>query len=147
MVISHKLLVAFLFLILGIFLQLLVGETSGIWLNFTLAVLITAAFFLNFLELLVLILFAIFVLNWQPAFSLEVVFYVVLPFLALWLHKFFPFKPWLGNLAAIFLAILVFYLAVGPHFLIIMPAAFLWDVAGGLALGAIFFKAAGPAST
>ena len=136
---SYKLLIAFIFLIIGMFLQLLLGETGGIWINFTLAALVTAAFFLNFLELLILILISIFVLNWQPAFSLEIALYIILPLVVFVLHKFLPFKPWLGISAAIILSTLIFYLVIGPRFLVATPAVFLWDLVGGLTLGAAFF--------
>ncbi len=136
-----KLLVAVIFLILGIFLQLLVGGASGVWLNFSLAALVTAALFLNFLELLLLCLIAIFILNWQPAFSLEIALYIVLPFLVFALRKFFPVKAWTWGPVVIFLSFLIFYLAAGPRFLVAAPAIFLWDIIGGLAFGGIFFKA------
>lgn len=138
---SLKFLPAFIFLILGIFLQLFLGGVSGVWINFVLAALVVAAFSVNFLELLVLILSAIFVLNWQPAFSLEMALYALLPAFILWLRKFFPLKPWIGIPIAIFLCLLTFYLIIGARFIIAVPAVFLWDLVGGLAFGATFFKA------
>ena len=139
-----KFLTAVIALILAIVLQLFLGEVLGVWTNIVLASLVTAAFFLNFLELLFLILLAVFVLNWQPAPSLEMALYAALPISTLLMHKFFPFKSWLGNLVAIFLALLIFYLAVGPRFLITSPVVFLWDLAIGLVLGSIFFKISNP---
>ncbi len=137
---SFKLLIAFIFLILGIFLQLFIGGTGGIWLNFTLAALVTAAFLLNFLELLLLCLVAVFILNWQPAFSLEIVLYTALPLVFFSFRKLFSFKLWLAAPAAIFLSFLIFYLAIGPRFLVAAPTVFLLDLVVGLAFGAIFFK-------
>lgn len=135
-----KFLTAVIVLVLAVVLQLFLGEVLGVWTNIVLASLVTAAFLLNFLELLFLILFAIFVLNWQPAPSLEMALYAALPILTLLLRKFFPFKSWLGNLIAISSALLIFYLAVSPRFLITSPIVFLLDLASGLVLGSIFFK-------
>ena len=135
-----KFLTAFIFLVIGIILQLSIGGAINVWFNFSLAALIVATFFLNFLELLVLILLAVFILNWQPAFSLEMALYVVLPLLVLWLRKFLPLKSWLGNLLAIFVCFLFFYLVIDARFLLVAPAVFLRDIAGGLVFGAIFFK-------
>lgn len=140
---SYKLLAAFLFLILAIFLQLLIGGISGIWINFALVALVVAAFFLNFLELLPLCLAAVLVLNWQPAPSLEMALYVILPLAVFALRKHFPFKPWLGIPAAIILSDLIFYLIIGPRFLLAAPAIFFWDLAGELVCGGIFFKVYG----
>jgi hypothetical protein len=119
---------------------LFAGEVFGVWVNIVLALLVTAAFFLNFLELLFLILLAVFVFNWQPAPSPEMAIYAILPILVYWLHRFLPVKPWLGNLSAIFLSIFILYVVVGADFLIAAPIVFLADAFGSMVFGAIFFR-------
>ena len=46
--------------------------SAGVFVNFILATLIVFAFFFDIWELLVFVLFAIFVVNWQPGLSVDI---------------------------------------------------------------------------
>lgn len=108
---------SFLILTLALFLQFYFGDSTGIWINFALAALITATFFLDFLEIVLLTLFAVLVLNWQPALSLELAVFSLVPIAVFAFGKRMPFLPWLGNLAMIFLGLCLFYLFTDFRFI------------------------------
>lgn len=132
--------VAILVLAFGVTLQLFAGNTFGIWINFALAALITAAFFVSFLELVVLILFSVFMLNWQPGFSFELLVFSLLPLAVYFAHKLLPFKPWLGSLVAVITCLICFYLLVSPWSLIEAPNILFIDIVFVLMFSAASFK-------
>ncbi|GEM_PF-918233 len=140
---NYKFSISFLFVLLALFLQVLLGDASGAWINFTLATLIASVFFVDFVELLVLVLFSVFILNWQPALSWEMLFFACLPFavFSLCRSRTFPFRPWLVNLIAIFSGIIIVYFIFGIRLFTTQPYAVLWDMAGSLTFGAAVFSA------
>jgi len=139
---SLKFLTAFLFLALALFLQSFFGAVSGIWIDFALAALVASAFSIGFLELLILVLCSLFVLNFQPALSPELLVFAALPFAAWFLHraKLLPFEPPLVNAIALALALAVFYAIFGAHLVLAAPQLFLFDLAGSLAAGIVIFR-------
>lgn len=136
---SSRFFTAFLFLLLALALELFLENTFGPWINFALAALIASAFCLSFTELLFLILFSVFVLNWQPAFSLDMLVFAVLPILIFVLKKLIPFKAWLGNLIMLGVGALGLYLILGPYFLLKEFNIFLLDLFGVLMFGELTF--------
>ncbi len=137
---TYKFFIAFLFVAFAIIVQVGLGSVSGVWIDVVLAALITAAFFVDLSELILLISLSVFILNWQPAFSLEMLFLAVLPIAAFFFHKRIPFKPWLANVVVVFLGILILYLLLGLGLLFRDPAFFLWDTAGSLLAGIFVFQ-------
>ena len=69
----------FLIVAIAVVFQLKFGGVIGYGYDFALAALIGAAFFVSFLELLVLALFTIFLINWQPGMSIEMLSILILP--------------------------------------------------------------------
>jgi hypothetical protein len=136
----YRFFIALFFVALGTFLQIMVGSASGMWFNFALATLISAVFFMSIIELLSLVVSALFVLNWQPAFSFELLVFSALPFVVFSAYKFFPFKPWLMNVIAILLSIPIFYFVFDVRFVVDAPVILLWDIVASTMFGAITFK-------
>ena len=138
---SYKFIVALLAVALGAFLQIAVGNASGIWINFALAALIAAAFFVGVVELVALILLSIFVLSWQPIFSFEFLVFSLLPFVVFFVHKRLPFEPWLMSGISILVGVSVLSLVFGGSLLWNEPGIFLWDIAASVGFGAVVFWA------
>ncbi|OGY99466.1 MAG: hypothetical protein A2945_01250 [Candidatus Liptonbacteria bacterium RIFCSPLOWO2_01_FULL_52_25] len=138
---SYKFIVALLAVALGAFLQVVVGNALGIWVNFALAALITTSFFVGVVELVALILLSIFVLSWQPAPSFEILVFGALPFVVFFIHKRFPFEPWLMSGISILVGVLALSLVFGGSLLWNEPSIFLWDIAASVGFGAVVFWA------
>ncbi len=137
---THRFFIVLLLVILGTFLQVMVGSASGIWINFALTALITAAFFINSIELVSLVLLSIFILDWQPLFSFEILVFGLLPCVVFFMHKFFPLKPWLMNFISICAGLLIFDLMFGARLFFTEPHVLLWDVALSLIFGGVAFR-------
>ena len=125
---------------LGISLQVLIGNAVGTWLNFALAALIAGAFVVIVLELATLVLFSVFAMSWQPAFSFEWLVFSLLPFVVLFVYKWFPFEPWLTNGAMTLMAIVGFNVVFGGWFFVAQPSVFAWDVAISTVFAALMFR-------
>jgi len=135
-----KFLEALILLSMAVFLQLTLGEVSGVWINFPFAALIALSFFLGFWELVITVLIAVFLLNWQPSVSLEMVILAAFPLLSLWLHKLLPWQIWLSTLVAIFVGFLILYLSIGAVLIVKQANLFLIDLFGGLVYGILVSK-------
>lgn len=109
----------------------------GVFINFALAALIAFAFLFDVFELIFLILIVLLMMNWQPAPSVELALFVGLPLVAYFFHKFSTWEAWLGNLSGIGLAVIIFYLALGPR--LIVSGAFLLDLFTCLVFGGAVF--------
>lgn len=108
--------------------------------DFVLTALVAFAFYFGFWELAALSTLSAFVLNWQPAFGLEIALIVLLPLAAFFVKRFLPWRNGINNLAAASAAILVFYGAtnyssLAGHALLFAAAAF-----GALCFGAFVFQ-------
>lgn len=134
---------AILVLLAGIVLQLILGEYFGVWINFTFAALVAAVFFLDFPGLLVAALAAIALLNWQPAFSWEIVVLGGLPLLFFLFKDRFSWQAWLVNMLFVFAGIVFFYLAFGISLIFMAPPIFLLDLFGSIIFGFIVFSVLG----
>jgi hypothetical protein len=109
--------------------------SAGVFINLILATLIAFAFFFDFFEMSVFVLFSLFVVNWQPAFSIDMALFVVIPFAAFIFHKFFAWSAWAGIPAMIVGGFLLLYLVVAPHMIVTNFAAFVLDMIGSLLFG------------
>src|ERR1700677_764893 len=121
-------------LVLVLFLQIFL-ISSGISLNLVLAVLIAFAFVFDFWELLVFVLFSVFVFNWEPALSIMLFVFALIPLAAFVFRKFARSKRWIGSIAAIFVGFLIFYIAAAPGQFFAHIALFFMDIAVGLVAG------------
>lgn len=140
----YRLFVYFLILASAFLLQVRLDAVWGMKINFVLAALITISFHADFMETLIFILFGIFLLNWQPAWSLEMAVFAALPLIFFFVKNIFPWKNWLSAPLAITLGAFSVYLLFGMNLFIAQPAIFLADLAGELVFGllalAIFNK-------
>lgn len=114
---------------------------GGIFLDLLFAVLIVFAFFMDFWEMAFFILLGIFLLNWMPAPSLELVLFALIPLAFFFFRSALRLERWVVALSAIALGSVVFYLVIAPRLFIVQPGAFLEDLCGGLIAGALAFWA------
>lgn len=134
-----RILKAFLLLVVALILQFFFGEATGVWISFVLAALITLSFFVSFVELALLVLLAVLVLNWQPAVSLEIVVFALLPIAAFLLRGSLPWQPWLTSSFFIFLGLFALYVVFGLKTLIVNPNTFSVDILASLLFGVLVF--------
>jgi hypothetical protein len=132
---------AILFLLLAFGLQFFFAST-GIFINFILAVLVAFAFCFDFWELIIFILAAVFVINWQPALSWEIVLFALLP-LAAYTARYLwrTWSAWIANLGATALAIIILYAAISPQMITGDWHGLALDLFGSLVFGQITFLA------
>lgn len=135
-----RLAIAILILILATGLQSLLAG-GGLFFNLIFITLIVFAFFFDFWEMALFLLFGVFVINWQPTISLEIFLFVLIPLSIFVLHTIFTSERWIAIPVAIVLGLLLFYLVAAPQFLFSNPVAFLEDVCGSLVWGAAVFLA------
>jgi hypothetical protein len=135
-----RLAIAILILILASALQFWLAG-GGIFFNLLFATLIVFAFFFDFWEIAAFVLFGVFVTNWQPAISLELFLFALIPLVIFALHNTFKSERWIAIPVAIVLGLSLFYLAIAPRFLTGDFVAFLEDLFGSLIWGAAVFWA------
>jgi len=133
-----RFILALLFLTLAFVMQFWFSS-FGVSINLILATLITLAFLFDIWDVLFFILAAIFIVNWKPAFSLEIALVAALPLAAYFFNKHSTYEPWAANLASIFCGLLVLYLAVAPRFFLMDWKIFLIDLVSCLIFGSIVF--------
>ncbi len=115
--------------------------SAGLYFNITLAAVIAFAFSFNFLELLVLDLLAVFILNWQPAASVALIAFALIPLVAFAFRHVVHAEPWSGNLVAVAVGFLAWHLVSAPAQFFPDAAIALEDVAIGLVAGGLVFFA------
>ena len=93
---SPRSFVALLILFLACGFQFWLGS-AGVFMNLILAALIAFAFFFDWLELAVFVLFAVFVVNWQPSISPTLAVFAAIPFVAYAFRRLFAWAPWAGH--------------------------------------------------
>jgi hypothetical protein len=130
--------IAILILLLACALQFWFAS-AGTFINFILATLIVFAFFFDIWELLVFTLFAIFVVNWQPAPSADIFLFGILPIAAYAFHKVFAWTVWAAIPAALVCGFFLLYLAIAPSAILGNGGLFLVDLFGGLVFGGLVF--------
>ncbi|MBI4087486.1 MAG: hypothetical protein HY434_01505 [Candidatus Liptonbacteria bacterium] len=111
---TSRLLIAIAILLTALFLQIAFGDVLNIWTGLVLAALIAGVFFLSIPELICVILAAVLILNWQPAWSSEIFVFSVIPITAYFVKTIIPFQPFLSNLLLIGAAVVFFYALFDP---------------------------------
>ena len=111
----------------------------GVFINFILATLIVFAFFFDFWELLVFILFAVFVINWSPVMSVDIFVFAIIPIAAYAFHKVFAWTGWAAAPAAIVCGFILLYLAIAPAAFLASGNVFFVDLFGALIFGGLAF--------
>ena len=135
-----RFILACLFLALSFVLQFWFAS-FGIFINFIFAALIALAFLFDFWDVLFFVLVAVFVVNWQPALSSELIVFALIPFAAYLIHTYSNWEAWVANLACIVLGLLILYLASAPHLFLAESGAFFIDLFACLIFGGIVFSA------
>jgi len=113
--------------------------SAGVFINFILATLVVFAFYFDIWELLVFILFAVLVINWQPAMSVDIFVFSLIPIAAYAFHKVFAWTPWMAAPVAIVCGFFLLYLAIAPAAFLANSGSFLIDLLGGLIFGGMVF--------
>lgn len=135
---------ALLILFIACGIQFFLGS-AGIFINLILAALVAFAFFFEWLELAVFVLFAVFVVNWVPAVTPAILIFAAIPFAAYAFRRLFVWAPWAGIPVAIVCSFIVFYLAIAPRmFAVALPSVSL-DILGSLIFGECVLAALGRA--
>jgi hypothetical protein len=131
--------------ILGILILLLACAlqfwfaSANVFVNFILAALIVFAFFFDIWELVIYILFAVFVVNWQPGLSIDIIVFAIIPVAAYAFHKVFAWAAWAAAPVAIICGFVLLYLAVAPAAFLGNWELLLTDLFGGLVFGGLVF--------
>jgi hypothetical protein len=112
---------------------------SDVFVNFILAALIVFAFFFDIGELTVYILAAVFIVNWQPAPSVAIIVFALIPVGAFVFRKMLAITPWVAAFAALVAGFAVLYLAVAPFAFLAHWQLFSVDIFGGLVFGGTVF--------
>ncbi len=135
-----RFILACLFLALAFVMQFWFAS-FGVFINFIFAALIAFAFLFDFWDLLFFVLAAIFVINWQPAFSWELFIFAAVPFAAYILHNYTTWEAWVANLASIVLGLLILYISIAPRLFLANLSTFFVDLFACLIFGSIIFGA------
>ncbi len=131
--------------ILGILILLLACAlqfwfaSAGMFVNFILAALIVFAFFFDVWELVAFILAAVFIVNWQPGISPDIIVFALIPVAAFVFHKAFALAPWVAMPASIVAGFAVLYLALAPASFVPRIGLFGNDLLGSLVFAALVF--------
>jgi hypothetical protein len=129
-------------LFLALFAEIVLASV-GLHFSLALAVLIAFAFVIDFWELLILDLIAVFILNWQPAPSVALIAFALIPLLAFVFYKLTHWHGWTGVLVAIVVGFLIFYVAAAPGLFLHDLPGFLLDLIVGLLIGETVLAAMG----
>lgn len=131
--------------ILGILILLLACAlqfwfaSAGVFINFILATLIAFAFFFDIGELLVYVLFAVLVINWEPRVSIDIIVFGLIPIAAYAFHRVFSWSVWAAAPVAIVCGFILLYLAIAPTAFLADGRPLLEDLFGGLLFGSFTF--------
>ncbi len=133
-----KLLAGLVLLLIALALQFSLAA-ANVYFDFSFAALIAFALVFGFWELAFLVLVAVFIINWQPAVSAEILVFALFPFAVYFLRDAFRSQPWFENLVAIFLGFLTLAIAAAPAAFLASWRLFLPDLAAGLLFGTCVF--------
>ena len=132
-----KFLAGFIVLLIALILQFWFAW-AGVPIDFSFAALIAFAFIFDLSQLVVLILFAMFVLNWQAAASPEILVIAFFPAAAYFCRDLIHWEPWIQALGTIIFGFVVLSLAADYH--AFHPESILVDACGALLfVAAVFF--------
>lgn len=133
-----KLSAGLLILFVAFLLQFLFAS-AGIFVNLSFAALISFAFVFGFWELLLLVVISVFIVNWEPAASPEILVVAIFPVAAYLSRDIFRWAGWLQNAVAIAAGFFVLAFAASPGMFATHWQQFLVDVVSGELFGALVF--------
>lgn len=132
--------IAGLFILFIAFLLQFLFASAGVFVNLSFAALISLGFLFGFWEAALFVVIAVFITNWQPTVSPEILVYALFPIAAYLSRDLFHLRGWLQNGAAIAVGFVVLALAAsGPAALTAHWQPILMDIAVGELFGAIVF--------
>jgi hypothetical protein len=131
-----KLLLGFLTLLVCLSLQFWLVP-FGIRADLAFAALIALAFIFDFLELTAFALAAIFIINWQPGISSDIVAFALIPLVVHVIQRGVHADAWIGVMVAVVFGLLALYLSISPAMIISSFSSFFLDVILCLAVGQI----------
>lgn len=135
---NYRLIAGFLVVLLALLVQFSFGA-AGVTVDLVLAALVVLAFFFEWPQLAVFVLFAAFILNAEPWVSPAILLFSAIPFAAYAFRLFFTLTPWAGIPVAIFLGSVLFYSIMAPYmFMSALPLIAL-DIGGSLVFGELAF--------
>ena len=140
-----KFILALLLLIFACALQAWFASI-GVFIDLILATTIIFALFFDIWELLIFVLFSVLVINWQPAFSVEILLFGLIPLIVQGFYRFFGLIAWATAPFAIIFGFLFFYLGVAPTMFLVNIVPFSMDLFGGLIFGTLVYLALGRAN-
>ncbi|MEK7110277.1 MAG: hypothetical protein AAB867_00275 [Patescibacteria group bacterium] len=136
----EKFLVALVIVFFAIVFQMRLSGSGGVVIDVALAALVAVGAVLTVGETALLIMFAAWALNWEPALSWELGVFMTVAISARLLRPLLPWQPWFSNLLAVGAAALGFnFLAAWP-LPATNPVAFLTAWVGTLFVGAFIFQ-------
>lgn len=110
----------FLGVLLGLFVALTLefkaGQAFGYSIDAALVVLLVGTAFLGFWELIALVVLSIVLLNWQPAVSLELIVFALIPCAAFVAKSVLPWRSWLNSFVITLGGVAAFYFLLDPGF-------------------------------
>ncbi len=77
--------------------------------DFILVSLIVLALFLSFEEMILLVLAGVWLLNWQRSFSLEILYFLIIPMVVIAFRRLLPGKLGVTNFMLVLLGVMLFY--------------------------------------
>ena len=125
-----------LVLILAFFLQFWLG-VWGIYANFVFATLIVFVFLFDIGEFIFFVLLGVFLINWQPMASIDIIAFAIIPLIAFAARFWFHWDQWVGSVASVVIALLLLYFVISPKMIIQPFGSFIVD----LLLSIIFAEA------
>ncbi len=135
-----RFMLALLLLALALVLQFWLAS-FGIFLNLAVASLIAFAFLFDLWDLVVFILATIFVINWQPVFSIEIGLVAALPLAAYALKRYSTSQAWAAVPACVAIALVVLYGSIAPGLFLSAWKIFLTDLAACVIGSGVVFAA------
>lgn len=110
--------------IISVFAQVIFKSSIGWSPEFIMAALVTAVFYLNVLEMVLLSAFGIFMLNWQPVLGWEILLFFLMPFIIMAAKNIFPWNAIINSVFGTVLSITVFYGLVNWSAILSNPVIF-----------------------
>ncbi len=109
-----------LILLVALALQFFLAS-AGVYVNLAFAALITFAFLFDGWALALFVALAVFLVNWKPSVSREILVIALYPFATYWSRNLLTWRTWAKNFLAILIGFILLYFVathgrIGPHF-------------------------------
>ncbi|MGC8776174.1 MAG: hypothetical protein ACP5QN_02600 [Minisyncoccia bacterium] len=134
-----KILIWVLILIFLVLLQIKLGLILNYKFNLTLLALIVFSFYVGYLELIFLSLLGIFLINWKPNFSLEIILLFLIPQLFYLTLKKIKWDNFFGLIFFIILGDILFYGLINYKFILDFTNYFIYEILINILFGILLF--------